>query len=252
MSIFLSPNLPANVVEIGNEITQTKINEINSGTLATQTYVTTNFAPKASPTFTGTVTIPSGASISGYLTTASASTTYLALGGGTLIGNLVLDDPALGFPATLNGALFSFSGGLAINIEEAYINGFNIQNCGQISFADSTVQSTAAVPYTYDPKKAIANACASCMYINNGYIAFDGGVALALNSSSKFSGGGQYRLGWTSGGSYSNTFSLTSWTNPNGDIVAQASNGGYLSLSGEMLAYSDDAGSTWTYSDFTF
>jgi len=33
-------------------------------------------APIASPTFTGTVTIPAGASISGYLTTASAATTY--------------------------------------------------------------------------------------------------------------------------------------------------------------------------------
>lgn len=68
MSVFLSPNLPANVVEIGNEISQAKINEINAGTLATQTWVTSGFAPKASPTFTGTVTIPAGASISGYAT----------------------------------------------------------------------------------------------------------------------------------------------------------------------------------------
>jgi hypothetical protein len=36
-------------------------------------------APLASPTFTGTVTIPAGASISGYLTTASASATYYPL-----------------------------------------------------------------------------------------------------------------------------------------------------------------------------
>jgi hypothetical protein len=39
MSIHISPNLPANVVEIGNEITQAKIDEINAGTLATQTWV---------------------------------------------------------------------------------------------------------------------------------------------------------------------------------------------------------------------
>ena len=81
MSVFLSPNLPANVVEIGNEISQAKINEINAGTLATQTWVTTGFAPKASPTFTGTVTIPAGASISGYLTTSSASSTYQTISG---------------------------------------------------------------------------------------------------------------------------------------------------------------------------
>jgi hypothetical protein len=81
MSVFLSPNLPANVVEIGNEISQAKINEINAGTLATQTWVTTGFSPKASPTFTGTVTIPAGASISGYLTTSSASSTYQTISG---------------------------------------------------------------------------------------------------------------------------------------------------------------------------
>ena len=42
----------------------------------TTTAAGTTYAPKASPTFTGTVTIPAGASISGYLTTSSASSTY--------------------------------------------------------------------------------------------------------------------------------------------------------------------------------
>jgi len=83
MSITLSQGLPANVVEIGNEVTQAKIDEINSGTLALQTWVTLGFAPKASPTFTGTVTIPAGASISGYLTTSSASSTYQTISGMT-------------------------------------------------------------------------------------------------------------------------------------------------------------------------
>lgn len=83
MSINLSQGLPANVVEIGNEVTQAKIDEINAGTLALQTWVTLGFAPKAAPTFTGIVTIPAGASISGYLTTASASSTYQTLSGMT-------------------------------------------------------------------------------------------------------------------------------------------------------------------------
>jgi hypothetical protein len=39
----------------------------------------TTRAPLASPTFTGTVTIPAGASITGYLTTATAASTYAAL-----------------------------------------------------------------------------------------------------------------------------------------------------------------------------
>jgi hypothetical protein len=46
----------------------------------------TTRAPLASPTFTGTVTIPVGASISGYLTTATAGTTYAPLASPALTG----------------------------------------------------------------------------------------------------------------------------------------------------------------------
>lgn len=52
----------------------------NQGYLTTSTAATT-YAPLASPTFTGTVTIPAGASISGYLTTASAAATYQSIAG---------------------------------------------------------------------------------------------------------------------------------------------------------------------------
>jgi len=45
------------------------------------------YAPINSPTFTGTVTIPSGASIAGYLTTAAAATTYATLASPALTGN---------------------------------------------------------------------------------------------------------------------------------------------------------------------
>jgi hypothetical protein len=42
----------------------------------TWSYDNSTYAPLASPTFTGTVTIPAGADISGYLTTSSAASTY--------------------------------------------------------------------------------------------------------------------------------------------------------------------------------
>lgn len=48
-----------------------------SGTIALTSDLS-SYAPLASPTFTGTVTIPAGASIGGYLTTATAASTYLA------------------------------------------------------------------------------------------------------------------------------------------------------------------------------
>jgi len=45
-------------------------------------------APIANPTFTGTVTIPAGASIAGYATTAAVAASYLPLAGGNMTGGL--------------------------------------------------------------------------------------------------------------------------------------------------------------------
>lgn len=58
------------------------INTLGSGTGflkntgGTWSYDNSTYAPLASPTFTGTVTIPAGADISGYLTTSTAASTY--------------------------------------------------------------------------------------------------------------------------------------------------------------------------------
>jgi hypothetical protein len=54
----------------------TELNYVDGVTSAIQTQLNDK-SPLASPTFTGTVTIPSGASIDGYLTTSTASSTYL-------------------------------------------------------------------------------------------------------------------------------------------------------------------------------
>jgi hypothetical protein len=64
----------------------TYLTQTNAGTTyqplsGMSSYLTTTaagstYAPLANPTFTGTVTIPAGASISGYLTSASAASTY--------------------------------------------------------------------------------------------------------------------------------------------------------------------------------
>jgi hypothetical protein len=69
--------------ESGITALTTSIGSKLSTTDAASTYATiTNLAlksPIANPTFTGTVTIPAGASISGYLTTANAASTYLTI-----------------------------------------------------------------------------------------------------------------------------------------------------------------------------
>lgn len=71
-------------------ITVGDVTAVNLGLLSTATAAST-YAPIASPTFTGTVTIPANASISGYLTSATAASTYLALAGGTLTGDVTLN-----------------------------------------------------------------------------------------------------------------------------------------------------------------
>ena len=59
----------------------------NSTNIATTAHVKAQgYAPLASPTFTGTVTIPSGASIAGYLTTAAAAAGYATVTGGGASG----------------------------------------------------------------------------------------------------------------------------------------------------------------------
>jgi hypothetical protein len=60
----------------------------------------TTRAPLASPTFTGTVTIPAGASITGYLTTASAASTYAPLASPTLTGTPLAPTAANGTTTT--------------------------------------------------------------------------------------------------------------------------------------------------------
>jgi hypothetical protein len=150
MSITLSQGLPANVVEIGNEVTQAKIDEINSGTLALQTWVSLGFAPKASPTFTGVVTIPAGASISGYLTTATASSTYQTLSGMTSylttsaasstyqpIGSYLTDAPSDGSEYVRKNAAWAVVTGGGGGISDAPSNGnlYARQNAAWTSFS---------------------------------------------------------------------------------------------------------------------
>jgi hypothetical protein len=65
---------------------------VNWGTLAVANV--TGAAPLASPTFTGTVTIPSGASISGYLTTATAASTYAPIASPTFTGTVTIPSGA--------------------------------------------------------------------------------------------------------------------------------------------------------------
>ena len=142
-----------------------------TGTLSSQTDLNTALglkAPLASPTFTGTVTIPAGASIDGYLTNstlsngatstlnATAPTTGQALtydgtnlkwasvGGGSWLGSRVsiyagylYNEDNSAYVSTL-----TLSGASTMNAQN-----FTLQASGGgvLTFADATTQSTAAI-----------------------------------------------------------------------------------------------------------
>jgi hypothetical protein len=141
MSISISPNLPANVVEIGNEITAAKLTEINSGTLALQSWVTTGFASKASPTFTGIVTIPAGANISG----------YLPLAGGTLTGAVSV--PQIDNKLNTDLVIDAYNDtGAGTHYLHSFTNTDGrlllATNGGGLTYPDGTTQTTAGYPNT--------------------------------------------------------------------------------------------------------
>lgn len=71
-------------------LSNTELGYLDGVTSSVQTQLNAK-APLASPTFTGTVTIPAGASISGYLTTSSASSTYAPLSGATFTGDIAVN-----------------------------------------------------------------------------------------------------------------------------------------------------------------
>ena len=237
-----------------------------NGTLSNQTDLGTALGLKAdlaSPTFTGDPKAPTPATSDndtsiattayvkgqGYLTSATAASTYylqtnpsgfitsaalssyLPLAGGTLTGNLVLDDPVIGFPATLNGALFGFAGGLAINIEEAHIDGFNINlpasgtitSCGSITFQDLTVQTTATL--VGPTGLAGTNGVNGTVWNYRG--AYDNGVTYAANDYVDLDGSSYVMINTVGGGGYGPISHPATWqlVAHKGDTGATGSNG---------------------------
>ena len=113
-----------------------------------------------------------------------------------------------------------------------------------ITFPDSTVQTTAA---TYDAKKAIANLAASCFTTNGSTIGFTNYIAAAVAQGSKFQSSSAYVLGIGTPGYGPTTLTLTY------SSATWADSGvSWGSFGGQAIAYSDDYGTTWTYSDLTF
>jgi hypothetical protein len=115
-----------------------------------------------------------------------------------------------------------------------------------IIFNDSTVQTTAATGS--DPKKAIANIAASCLVFDNytPQIIFMGPIGYSV-ATGKYGSGNQYQLGIGTIGTTPTTLPLTNSNDSAGHMIATS--GAWSYYVGQSVAYSDDYGSTWTYSD---
>lgn len=141
INISVALQIPTNVVEVGNEITSQQLGAITSGSsptsanpFMTSSAVSTTYAAKASPTFTGTVTIPAGASISGY-----ATQSYVTSQG------YLTDAPSNGSEyVRKNGAWSVATGGGGGGISDAPSDGnlYARQNAGWTSFTIPTPSVT--------------------------------------------------------------------------------------------------------------
>jgi len=104
-------------------------NTVVLSTLATQSYVTTNFAPKANPTFTGTVTVPTAPASD--VSTKAASTAFVDAYYATKASPTFTGSPTVPGYAALAGAAFTgavtgtdltLSGNLVVNGTTTTIN----------------------------------------------------------------------------------------------------------------------------------
>lgn len=107
------------------------------------------YAPLASPTFTGTVTIPAGASISGYLTSATAASTYQTQAG--MSSYAPLASPTFTGQPYVNG---SYKGNVtavaALDIDCSLGNYFTKTINGVSTFTVSNVPSSGAYSFTLE------------------------------------------------------------------------------------------------------
>jgi len=113
----------------------------NNTNIATTAFVKAQaYSPIASPTFTGTVTIPAGASITGYLTTSTAGTTYAPLTGAGTSGTWGIS--VTGSAATLStGRTVSLTG-------DATGTSGSFNGSANITLA-ATLANTAVTPGSY-------------------------------------------------------------------------------------------------------
>jgi hypothetical protein len=141
----------------GTLSSQTDLQSALDAKLSTATAAST-YAPLASPTFTGTVTIPAGASISGYATTASLSS-YAPLASPALTGTPTAPTATAGTNTTQIATTAFVTAAIPTNNVKAWVN-FN--GTGTVSIRGSmnvsSITDNGTGNYTVNFTTALADA----------------------------------------------------------------------------------------------
>ena len=265
MSVRISPNLPANVVEIGQELAQATLDGINNSE-----------SPSAgNPMITQSALT---SQIGGFITDAPSDSSLKARYNGTWTSfNDFQEAPTDGQQyarqnsgwSVVSGGGGSWNGGTITNpiiVQDAYntsqigtssisvhTDGYGLVYLqqGGVQFGDGTFQSTAYAGVDY--KKNIANIAMSCFQSNNinSYFWFNGSIAMSVIMSGKFTSSiATEQLGFGTSGTTPTPFTLSSTNDAFGNTYATCTIP-WGSMYGVSIAYSNDTGSTWTYSDFS-
>ena len=152
----------ASAIPAPSTISSAELGYLDGVTSAIQTQIDTK-APLASPTFTGTVTIPAGAviaapKISNTYTAKTAAYTFASGDEGQLFSMNNAATAQFNIPVD---ATFNFAIGTEINV--FWITGAGQPTIGAVTPGTTTVISTGATSAT--PKLRVANSAATCKKI---------------------------------------------------------------------------------------
>jgi hypothetical protein len=184
-------------------------------------------APLASPTFTGTVTIPSGASISGYLTTATAASTYQPIGSYA---------PATGIaPSAITGTAVTLSGDQTITGVKTF------DADGQAVFDGSSATFNSSGVY-FNTSAANFNGTSAANFNIGSSANFDGSTVNFYTGSANFDG--------TSAANFATGSSITLADGVNWNYTSTAKTEHLTALGGTAIGRSlfttTNASTAWT------
>jgi len=154
-------------------------NTVVLSTLATQSYVTTNFAPKANPTFTGTVTVPTASASD--VSTKAASTAFVDAYYATKAAP-AFTGSATGVNLTLSGNLVVNGTTTTINTQTLDVEDINI-TLGKVSIPSDTTANNGGITLKGSTDKTFNWLNATDAWTSSEHIEIASGKAFRVNGN---------------------------------------------------------------------